>query len=134
MADRTKAAKSAVYPNLSHASTARRQIDAADDARLHVLGPWTGGDGSAARRPLRQPQGPPLPSPRSNLTCSATAAASPSTAMKMVARGACAMKPTLAGVLRVDRRWAPTARTRRAMPAMMCTHCVDCHESRQSAR
>ena len=41
-------------------------------------------------------------------------------------RSACAMVPTLAGVVGVDSRWTPSARPRRAMPDCMCTHCVDC--------
>jgi len=40
------------------------------------------------------------------------------------------MVPTLAGVVRVDSRWDPTARTRHAMPAIMRSSCADWRESR----
>ena len=53
-----KMAKMALYPDLAHASVARRQIAAADRARVHAHGPWTGGDEPAASQPL-----PPLPRP-----------------------------------------------------------------------
>ena len=39
--------------------------------------------------------------------------------MNIAARDAHAMVPTLAGVVHVDSRWVPTARTRHAMPAIM---------------
>ena len=74
MADRTKAAKSAIYPNLACTSTARRQIAAADRARLHALGPRTGGDGAAARRPLQLPQPQPLPTDEAACCCSSSSA------------------------------------------------------------
>ena len=37
-------------------------------------------------------------------------------------RSACATVPMLVAVLRVDSRWAPSSRTRRATPISMCTH------------
>ena len=54
MDNRAKAAKSAIYPNLSCASTVSRHMAAATGARLPTLGPGTGGDGAAARRRLRR--------------------------------------------------------------------------------
>ena len=60
IADRANRCQSAIYPKAACASTARRQIAAADRAQLHPLGPWTGADGPAAGRPLRQLQRPPL--------------------------------------------------------------------------
>ena len=40
------------------------------------------------------------------------------------------MVPTLAGVVRVDSRWDPTARTRHATPAIMRSSCADWRKSR----
>ena len=60
MADRTKRSKSAVYPESACGSTARRQMAAAAGARVHALGPGTGGDGAAAGRQLRLLLSPPL--------------------------------------------------------------------------
>ena len=37
-----KMAKMALYPDLAHASVSRRHIAAADRARVHAHGPWTG--------------------------------------------------------------------------------------------
>ena len=62
MTIRPERAKTTVYPNIAHASIARGQIAAADRARLHALGPRTGGDGPAAGRPLRLLPRPPRPS------------------------------------------------------------------------
>ena len=111
-------------------ATAHRHAVAARGLRLHAAGPRTGGDGPAAPWPLRQPQRLLLVSPRSNLLQSARAASSAVTPMKIAARIACAMVPPLAGVVRVDSRWVPTARTRHAMPAIMCSSCADWFESR----
>ena len=61
MAIRAKVPMTRLYPCLSRATAARRQMAAADCARLQAAGPWTGGDGSAADRPL--PLLPPLPQP-----------------------------------------------------------------------
>ena len=130
MADRAKVAESAVYPILACEATAHRHAVAARGLRLHAVGPRTGGDGAAAPRPLRQLRRLLLASPRSNSLPSATAASSMVTPIKIAARIACAMVPTLAGVVRVDSRWVPTARTRHAMPAIMRSSCADWRESR----
>ena len=130
MADRAKVAESAVYPILACEATAYRRAVAARGLRLHAAGPRTGGDGDAAPRPLRQLRRRLLASPRSDSLPSAAAASSTVTPMKIAARSACAMVPTLAGVVRVDSRWDPTARTRHAMPAIMRSSCVDWRESR----
>ena len=124
MADRAKTRQSALTPTVACASTTRRQIAAGAGARLQALGPSTGADGAAALRPLRQPPRPPRPSPRSNSTCSATAAASPSTRMKNATRNARINVPPLAGVLQVDGRRIPRGRTCRATPDMVRTHCA----------
>ena len=115
---------------VTSASTALRQIADGAGARLHALGPGTGGDGTAAQRPLRQRLRLLLTSPRSNSLPSAAASQSPFTAKMIAAGGAHAMVPTLASVVRVDSRWVPTARTRHATPAIMRTSWVDWRESR----
>ena len=89
---------------LMHEANARRQIAAADRARLHALGPWAAGDGSAASRPL-----PRLPrllqaSPRPSDMLGEMAAAGMSTRECRLARSARMVMPTLAGVVRVDSR------------------------------
>ena len=63
--------------DIACAATARRRIAAACRVRLHALGPWPAGDGSAAGRPLRQPPRPPQASPSSpnSLTAMGTWAA-----------------------------------------------------------
>ena len=61
MAIRAKVPNTRLYSCLPRATTPRRQMAAADRARLHAAGPGTGGDGSAADRPL--PPLPPLPQP-----------------------------------------------------------------------
>ena len=119
MADHAKVAETAVYPILACEATAHRHAVAARGLRLHAVGPRTGGDGAAAPRPLRQLRRLLLASPRSNSLPSATAASSMVTPIKIAARIACAMVPTLAEVVVVDSRWAPHARTCRATPAMM---------------
>ena len=48
-----KPAESTVYPMCVHKATARRLTTAARGLRLHTAGPWTGGDGPAARLHLR---------------------------------------------------------------------------------
>ena len=69
MADRARSAKSAVYPMVARTSTARRPNAAADRARLQALGPGSGGDGAAARRPLRPLQSPLLRSSEVGQLC-----------------------------------------------------------------
>ena len=130
MADRAKVAETAVYPVLVCEATAHRHAVAARGLRLHAAGPRTGGDGAAAPRPLRQLRRLLLASPRSNSLPSATATWSVETPMNIAARNAHAMVPTLAGVVHVDSRWVPTARTRHAMPAIMRSSCADWRESR----
>ena len=115
---------------MSARAKSRRQNATACGFRLHAAGPWTGGDGAAAPRPLRQPQRLLLASPRSISLPSATAALSMVTPIDIAARNACAMVPPLAGVVQVDIRWVPTARTRHAMPAIMRSSCADWCESR----
>ena len=61
-------ARIAVYPSLACEATARAQMAAAAGARLHALGPGTGGDGPAASRPLRPPHKPPS-TPSTPSTC-----------------------------------------------------------------
>ena len=90
------------YPSGTYASTAHLRIAAAAGLRLHALGPWAAGDGSAAGRPLRRLQLPPLPSPRPTSMCSAKTPVGVWTPMKSAARSVDAMMPTLAAVLRVD--------------------------------
>ena len=130
MADRAKVAETAVYPVLVCEATAHRHAVAARGLRLHAAGPRTGGDGAAAPRPLRQLRRLLAASPRSISLWSATAVSSVVTPIKIAARIACAMVPPLAGVVQVDSRWDPTARTRHAMPAIMCSSCTDWRESR----
>ena len=130
MADRAKVAETAVYPIRACEATAHRHAVAARGLRLHAAGPRTGGDGAAAPRPLRQLRRLLLASPRSNSQPSATAALSMVTPMTIAARIARMVMPSLAGVVRVDSRWVPTARTRHAMPAIMRSSCADWHESR----
>ena len=130
MADRAKVAETAVYPVLVCEATAHRHAVAARGLRLHAVGPRTGGDGDAAPRPLRQLRRLLLASPRSISLPSATAALSMVTPIDIAARNACAMVPPLAGVVQVDIRWVPTARTRHAMPAIMRSSCADWRESR----
>ena len=125
MADRAKVAETAVYPVLVCEATAHRHTVAAGGLRLHAAGHRTGGDGTAAPRPLRQPQWLLLASPRSNSLWSATAASSVVTPIKIAARIARMVVPPLAGVVQVDSRWDPTARTRHATPAIMCSSCAD---------
>ena len=111
---------------LACTSTVRCQIAATDRARLHALAPRTGGDGAAVLRPLQQPQPPPLPTEEAAMTaCSSSAMATIWRRVTRKARrprSACATVPMLAAVLRVDSRWAPSSRTRRATPISMCTH------------
>ena len=109
--------ESGFYPNLFRTSTALHQITAANRDRLHALGPWTGGNESAARRRLRLLQRPPQASTRHSDVLSEVAAMSMSTRECRFTPSARMVMPTLAGVLRVDSRWPPTTRTRRAMPA-----------------
>lgn len=94
---------------------------AAAGDRLHALGPWTGGDGSAARRLLRLLPRPLLPLPRSASQHCLCASMGKSTPMKIAERSVCEMVPTLAAVVGVDSRWAPCARTGHAKPNRMCT-------------
>ena len=51
-----------VYPKVAYGSNARRQIAAASRLLVQALGPWTGGDGPAACRPLPCSTTPPPPS------------------------------------------------------------------------
>ena len=51
-----------LYPMLAHASIARRRNAAASRLLVQALGPWTGGDGPAACRPLPCSTTPPPPS------------------------------------------------------------------------
>ena len=64
----TNRARIAVYPYVASEATARRQMAAAPGARLHALGPGTGGDGPAASGPLRPPHAPPS-TPSTPSTC-----------------------------------------------------------------
>ena len=111
MADRAKAAKSAIYPDLSRASTVRRQMAAAAGARLPALGPGTGGDGAVARRRLRRLLWLLQPSPRRSNVLRPLPTTAMSRSMMITSRSAWTNVPTLAGVLRVDIGRAPRART-----------------------
>ena len=108
----------------------RDMTDIASVLRVHARGPWAGGDGPAARRPLRLPPRPLLRSPCCLSLRTTAAAVCMPTLMKMMIRSSRMKVPTLTGVLRVDSRWAPRARTRRATPASMCTGCADACENR----
>ena len=79
-------------------------ITAANRDRLHALGPWTGGNGSAARRRLRLLQWPPPASTRHSNVPSEVAAMSMSTRECRFTPSARMVMPALAGVLRVDGR------------------------------
>ena len=114
MTDRAKAAKSAIYPNLSHACTVGRHMAAAAGARLPTLGPGTGGDGAATRRLLRLLLRLPRRSPRLSNKPWLRPTTVMLTSMEITLRSARIKVPTLAGVVRVDSRWAPRARTCRA--------------------
>ena len=98
--------------------------------RLHALGPWAGGDGRVEDRTLPHLLWPRLASLRVHMHTLAAAATSVVTPMKIAARIARMVVPPLAGVVRVDSRWDPTARTRHAMPAIMRSSCADWRESR----
>ena len=115
-------------------TTTRRQTAAAGGARLPALGPWVTGDGAVEDRPHPRLLRPPPASPRSTSTCTASAACSKSAPVKNAARSAKGNSSTLAGVVGVDSRWVPRARTRRATPAMMCTVHARCRETRKSTR
>ena len=108
----------------------RDMTDIASVLRVHARGPWAGGDGPAARRPLRLPPRPLLRSPCCLSLRTTAAAVCMPTLMKMMIRSSRMKVPTLTGVLRVDSRWAPRARTRRATPASMCTGCADACDNR----
>ena len=81
MADRAKVAETAVYPVLVCEATAHRHTVAAGGLRLHAAGHRTGGDGTAAPRPLRQLRRLLAASPRSISLWSARAASSMVTPM-----------------------------------------------------
>ena len=115
---------SAIYPMPLRETTATHQIAAADRARLHALGPWTGGDGSAANRPLTGHPRLLLASSMPIDVLSEMAAASRLTRKNSIAQNANAAPPTLAGVLRVDGGRVPCSRTCRATPCSMCTSCM----------
>ena len=130
MADRARVADAAVYPSLAGEAPAHRRAVAARGLRLHAAGPRTGGDGAAAPRPLRQLRRLLLASPRSISLLSAAAAWSTVTPTNIAARIARMVVPPLAGVVQVDSRWDPTARTRHATPAIMRSSCADWRKSR----
>ena len=113
-----------IYPLVARKATAGRQIAAADRARPHALGPWTVGNGSAAGGPLSRLPQLLLASPRPIDVLIAMAAMSMSTRECRVARSAIPVVPTLAGVVRVDRGWVPTAQTARSTSAIICTRCT----------
>ena len=61
------------------------------------------------------------------IACSSSAMATSWRRVTRKARRPCSARatvPTLAAVLRVDSRRAPSSRTRRATPISMCTHCA----------
>ena len=115
---------SAIYPMPLRETTAPHQIAAADRARLHALGPWTGGDGPAANRPLTGHPRLLLASSMPIDVLSEMAAVSMLTRKNSVAQNANAAPPTLAEVLRVDDRRVPCSRKCRATPCSMCTSCM----------
>jgi len=96
--------ESGFYPNLFRTSTALHQITAANRDRLHGLGPWTGGNESAARRRLRLLQRPPQASTRHSDVLSEVAAMSMSTCECRLPRSARMAMSPLAGALRGDGR------------------------------
>ena len=116
----TNVHKSAVYPMVACASTAIRQIAAGAGARLHALGPGTGGDGTAAAAAAAAAALAVL-----QLAAKRRSWAEPIHGEDDKAGCARAMVPTLAGVLRVDSRWDPSARACLASAKMVCTHCAD---------
>ena len=130
MAYRANTAKSTVYPKRVCETTARHPVVPACGRWLHTAGPWVGGDGRVEDRTLPPLLRPWLASLRVHMHTLAAAATSVVTPMKIAARIARMVVPPLAGVVRVDSRWDPTARTRHATPAIMRTSCVDWRESR----
>ena len=111
MAISPKVAKSPLYPTLACEATAHSHEAAAQGLRLHAAGPWTGGDGTAARQRLRLRLRPLQPSPRTPSMPNRAVAASPSSRKVSAACSACAKVPPLAAVVRADSRWVPCART-----------------------
>ena len=125
-----KVAKTALYPDCAHASVARLQIAAADRLRQHAAGPWTGGDGPAALRPLRLLLPPLLHlagvDQRGTKCGNKGEVVREPTASPRRARSASRKGTTLAAVHRVDRRGRPAAQPPSARSLGMCTGSVDC--------
>ena len=121
-------------PVLVRETASRRCMAATRGVRLHAHGPWTGGDGPAADRPLSQLPQPLLLSPHSTAICNTIAAMSMWTPMKSALRSERMKAPPLADVVRVDGRRAPSARTQKRSASVICTSCADCLGSRGSPR
>ena len=106
---------------IARATVARRQSAAADRLRVHALGPWSGGNGPAASRPLPLPPRPPRPPARRRRAAARRRRWSRRAPGRRRPRRACRASAACSAIMWGGSRWAPSAQVADAREYLLCS-------------